>query len=121
MENATEYNYITISKTEKIIFTIIGAIISISTLMIGFCLFYSNFFEREMYINRKKLYKYLKTITIEGTGNTLPIGKYKLYYFKHDNSVALFGDNDCLICSFNFGILDCYYYNKILKIVKEHI
>lgn len=45
---------------QKKLWNALGAITSLLTLMVGFAIFYSVFFEREQYLNRKRLIKAIK-------------------------------------------------------------
>lgn len=112
------YIYDTYPKAKDIIFKAIGLVLALITLCLVFVLFYTNFFERELYLNRKKLYKYLLKHPISGAGNRWKIGKYELVYLDK-KTFSFFDDNDCLMCSFHAGIVDSYYYNKILAMIEK--
>jgi len=96
---------------------------------ITFTLFYSMFFEREAYVIRKSLLRYL-----EGHQDRLVItdryfswvtfkisNTLSIEYFGTVQSWALFEEGECILSSFSVGKVSTAYYNKILAMIKSKI
>lgn len=112
---------ITLPKPKKTLFCAIGILLMPITLLF----FYSNFFERENYLNRKSLYKHL-------IDNPLILDRYKIIiksatwefrgftlHLWSKNDWSLHYDSKCVICRFRAGVQDIYYYHKIKKMLIE--
>ena len=119
---------ITLSKREDKAWKIAGFVLAFCTLGIGFIFFYSNFFERELYMRRKALLAWL-------CENPLPSPRYfatrpsvwewklpsgfSLYLWEYNMSPSLYRGTNCVLCSFRSGILDKRNDAKVRKILKE--
>lgn len=129
MNNKLEVKYI--SLLTHIFFVIIGIIFSIATVFIGFFLFYSNFFEREKYLNLKNLYEYLKNneilkieyvsdLAVEFTVDE----NNRIFYWLYDGDFSwhTLRPNRCIVHNFvQGGILYNFYYKKTLNILKGYM
>jgi len=118
---------IKISKLERRGFSILGWILAFTPPFLWFWLFYTVFFERKLYKNRKNLYEWLRT-------NSLPepdegsicwifnICDFRLYYWKNHDTVSLHHKDDrVIVCSFTGDPINRRYDAKIRKIVFDKI
>lgn len=121
-------------KCKRIIFEyIIGTIVGLCTLGIGFFLFYSNFFERANYLNLKNLYKYLKrnkpdviqhhelgiSYILDKNNEVIRWDRLTGRFSWHNGDYKL--DNGVVVSTFkNGGIIYNWYYNRIMKMLEEY-
>ena len=105
------------SKTKKTLLAIIG-----SVLIIPVFIFYGVFFERDEYIKRKALLKWIKVNGLPKIKNPRwespkwCLGEYTIT-LQDDSTFYVDKGWELEICSFRSGFFDRYYYNKILKIL----
>lgn len=112
---------IKLSKPKKTIWGVIGFIF----FPITGTMFYSNFFERELFLNRRNLYRYLlenrdvlNNYRTDGIGYLWEFTGYRLWLWKKTNLVSLHDERGwCIINSFHSGFIDSYYYSKIKKLL----
>lgn len=111
---------------DSIFYIVLGLILSVLSCGTVFLLFYSYFFCRRNYFNRKALFKYLQH-------NPLPehetIAAYLTYNFDNnivlthsissDNTWYVFQGSSIKISSYHFGLGDSYRYKKILKLLQD--
>lgn len=116
-----------VSKREDLFFNIIGMIFSICLLYIPFVTIYTILFERDMYKNRKNLYKRLKYgkpldfIKIFEYTIYFDVDGYRLISWD-DGHVSLHNDIECIISGFDpFSLYDKIMKFKILKLVNKRI
>ena len=107
------------SKFSEAIWATIGFVFFIPIMF-----FYTQFFERDTYIRRKALLKWLKK-------NKLPdpeilegycswsLGNYRITLIEKTNTVYIGGSEKIQLSSWNNGFIDKYRYNRILKILKR--
>lgn len=104
-----------------------GIALAVLTLFVSFITCYGLFFERQVYINRKILYKYLKKNgvpkpTFCGEYKIFEIGQYEitLYDGGYDKKWYVYSKIcGLVICSFHSGIIDSIRYRKVMKILSE--
>jgi hypothetical protein len=110
----------------------LGIIAVLATLMIGFALFYSFFFEREQYLNRKRLIKAIqkhpeflgkpKSLFYSWQWEFMGYEPYTLILWAEKRGrkirdVSLHRDRECVICSFIGCVMDRRQAKKLQKLL----
>jgi hypothetical protein len=108
----------------KRFYIVLGIVAIIATAFIAWVLYYSFFFEREDWLTRKNLLKWL-------TENELPEPRLSSFGFEYNiNGLKLYlwnggtvslHDKDFVLSSFTGGYFDRRNYNKIKQILVENI
>ena len=113
------------------ILEIIGIIISILTLGLGFYIFYELFFEYEYFKNRYNLYKLFKNNKVDigyisYTFHDKGIIEYRLstnyyiYYYKEYNRLEYFDSNDNKLINLSIvSPISLYYNNEIINYLNQ--
>lgn len=125
-----EFQYKTISKLEKVLFIICGAILELVTLCWGHHVWGGYFFSHEVYINRKRLVIHM---TKYGLPTFRKISHDDLYIYEWhlaDNVIMLFWpdhrfslhrDEKTLMKSAFNGMLDEFYVQKIKSLLRNAV
>ena len=124
-----KFEYRTIFKLENIIFNILGYILGVLSCYFIIWLNYSFFFERQDWIIKKALLKYLNSNELKL--NYIPrynnqiilkynFEGYELIWFEYDKNFGLYNNkDDCILASFASGIFDKKIVNKIKNIIQN--
>ncbi len=119
--------HIFLSDSQKRIWFILGMILSISTFFIVFALFYTVFFERELYLRRKEIYKliknnvrFLKHIKFTGLASAefYIDDRYKIILWSNNNwsvHAIKFECSSCYLSDFKGDVVNWFMYNTIQK------
>ena len=113
---------VTLSKKKKKFWEILGWL----TCFISLWFFYSNFWEREEYLTRKNLLKWLQNNNLPPKdpfillGHSWKFDGYTLYLWTcsgYENDVSLHTENGCVLDSFISGVMDKRNNKKIQNIL----
>lgn len=109
------------------VFYFIGFILTIITLGISFLLFYEFFFQRDEYINKKRLLKYLKYNKPEikkygdYAGYAFFIDNYKIIYWYKNQGFSIHNGGFCLSCTSCLSLLMYIIRQKNRKIFHKYL
>ncbi len=133
-----------VSAREEKIFAFLGFIFTILTLFLSFLFLYSYFFERKCFINRIRLYKYLKSNKLgnhskfkDNFTSNERLTNYKfilndfqqdinyhytlIYWLKNKKYDIIDNSNEIILGWFIGDLVSKYYDKKILKILNDII